>query len=75
LVRILLPRTIRCHLAGSFWHWNLTRAPRPPMPLELRKRLSDELSPQVKELSALVGRDLSCWSKCRSSAGQPSTAA
>ncbi len=75
LVRILLPRTIRCHLAGSFWHWNLTRAPRPPMPLELRKRLTDELAPQVKELSALLGRDLSSWSECRSRVAQSSTAA
>jgi hypothetical protein len=75
LGRILLPRPIRCHLVGSLWNWNRTRAPRSPMPAELRKRLTDELAPQVKELGALVGRDLSCWSECRSNRGHVSTAA
>jgi sulfotransferase family protein len=75
LARMLLPSSVRCHLVGSVWVWNLTRTPRPPMPEELRKRLIAELAPQVRELSALIGRDLSCWSQCGSKRLESSTAA
>jgi len=42
---------------------NSTPAQRHRMDPELRARLTDEFAPQVAELGALIGRDLSAWSK------------
>lgn len=65
--RILLPRRLRSRLVGSLWTWNSVRAPRPPMAVEVRKRLTAQLTPEVEELSAILGRDLSKWSMISSS--------
>jgi hypothetical protein len=65
--RILLPRKLRSRLVGTLWTWNSIRTPRPPMPVEVRKRLTAQLVPEVEELSALLGRDLSHWSVIPSS--------
>jgi hypothetical protein len=65
--RILLPRKLRSRLVGTLWMWNSIRAPRPPMPFDVRKRLTAQLTPEVEELSALLGRDLSQWSVIPSS--------
>jgi hypothetical protein len=59
--RLLVPRRIRTKVVGTLWNWNSIRAPRTPMSVELRKRLVVELTPQVQELSDLLGRDLSGW--------------
>ena len=42
---------------------NSRQAKRSPMDADLRRRLTAEFEPQVAELSALVGRDLSAWSR------------
>ncbi len=42
---------------------NSTEAQRQKMDPELRTRLTDEFAPQVAELGALIGRDLSAWSR------------
>ncbi len=42
---------------------NSTAAQRQKMDPELRRRLTDEFAPQVAELGALIGRDLSSWSR------------
>jgi hypothetical protein len=42
---------------------NSTAAARQKMEPELRRQLSDEFAPQVRELGALIGRDLSAWSQ------------
>ncbi len=36
--------------------------PRPAMPPDLRRRLTDDLAPEVARLSGLIGRDLTAWS-------------
>jgi len=62
LGRAFVPRKLRARFVNSLWTWNSIRAPRPPMPVEVRKRLTAQLAPEVEELSALLGRDLSQWS-------------
>jgi hypothetical protein len=59
LGRLIVPRRIRAKLVNVLNAWNSTRAPRQPMPAELRNRLTAEFAAQVRELSALLGRDLS----------------
>ena len=41
---------------------NSTKAQRQQMDPQLRRELSAEFAPMVRELGALVGRDLSAWS-------------
>lgn len=41
---------------------NSTQAARSKMDPELRRQLTEEFAPQVAELGALIGRDLSSWS-------------
>ncbi len=47
----------------SLVKWNETKAYRPPMDPQLRKRLLTEFVPEVERLSALLGRDLTHWSR------------
>ena len=61
--RMVLPRMIRTGVVGWLWRWNSVRKPRPPMPIELRRRLTAELASEVRELSVLLDRDLSIWSE------------
>jgi len=42
---------------------NSTRAERKTMDPELRRQLTDEFAPIVRELGAMIGRDLSAWSE------------
>jgi hypothetical protein len=42
---------------------NSAKAARQTMDPELRARLTDEFAPQVAELSRIIGRDLSAWSR------------
>jgi Sulfotransferase domain len=42
---------------------NSTKAERKKMDPELRRLLTDEFTPQVAELGAVIGRDLSAWSR------------
>jgi hypothetical protein len=60
--RMLLPRKLRSRFVNTLWSWNSVRTPRPPMPVEVRKCLVAQLTPEVEELSTLLGRDLSQWS-------------
>jgi hypothetical protein len=43
--------------------FNSRRSRRPAMDPQLRRRLVEELAPQVRELGELIGRDLSAWSR------------
>jgi hypothetical protein len=73
LARVLMPRRIGSYLVGRLWTWNSTRSPRPPLPADVRRRLTEELAPEIKELSDLLERDLSAWTQTL--ARSPSTAA
>lgn len=42
---------------------NIVYADRPPMDPALRRRLTEEMAPEVAKLGELIGRDLSSWSK------------
>lgn len=44
--------------------------PRPAMSADLRRRLTDELAPEVARLGGLIGRDLSAWSSLPASTPQ-----
>jgi len=61
--RLVLPRMIRSRVVDSLWRLNSVRTPRPPMPIEVKRRLTAELASEVRELSVLLDRDLSVWSE------------
>jgi hypothetical protein len=42
---------------------NAKRTERKAMDPDLRRRLTEEFAPQVADLGALIGRDLSAWSR------------
>ena len=63
LARALMPRRVREVLYDRARRLNTSYKPRPPMDPELKKRLRAEFAPDVEELGALLGRDLSQWSK------------
>lgn len=62
-----LPRSWRRNLLQelkkSIRRFNTRKAPRPPLAPEIRRSLQQEFAPEVERLSALLGRDLTYWSK------------
>jgi hypothetical protein len=62
-VRRVLPRPTRKRLYRTAMRFNARAQARQAMDPELRARLTAELAPEVERLSALVGRDLTAWSK------------
>jgi hypothetical protein len=64
--RIVLPsRRARQTVWGRLGRGLVGSAPRPPMSQEVRRRLEEELRPEVSRLSALLDRDLSAWVSVR----------
>jgi hypothetical protein len=63
LARGFMPFAARRVIGRSLLRLNTRYEPRPPMPLELRRRLQAEFAPEVEQLSRLLGRDLTYW--CR----------
>jgi hypothetical protein len=59
----LMPSRLRSRIRRALFSCNLKVGPRPPMDLELRRRLQKDFEPKVEQLSKLLGRDLSAW--CR----------
>jgi hypothetical protein len=62
LVRATIPRArtrqqLKCRLKSL----NTEYIPRPPLDPHLRRRLQAEFLPEVEQLSALLGRDLTHW--------------
>jgi hypothetical protein len=55
-------------LQSKFFQLNKQPASRSPLPQELQLSLRREFAPEVERLSFLLGRDLTHWSKCGSSA-------
>lgn len=61
--RRVLPRTTRKRLYRGAMRFNARAQARQAMDPELRARLTAELAPEVERLGALIGRDLSHWSR------------
>jgi hypothetical protein len=59
--RTLVPPRMRPRIRRALLNSIRTKASRPPMDPQLRKRLQKEFEPKVEQLSQLVGRDLSGW--------------
>jgi hypothetical protein len=59
--RAVMSRAVRASLLARLRLLNSRVAPRPPMPVELRRRLQAEFRPDVTQLSAMLGRDLTHW--------------
>ena len=62
-VRALSPEGLRHRLLNLAFHFNAPIAPRPPLDPRTRQQLVDYFAPDITELSALTGRDLSSWLK------------
>lgn len=60
-VRALLPRRIREGLYRRAVALNTRGEQRPPMPVELRRALREELEPEVGRLEDVLGRPLPAW--------------
>jgi len=65
--RLLLPDSLReymVHLLKSInKNFNTSFEVRPPMDMELRRRLQKKFEPEVEQLSSLLCRDLTHWCK------------
>ncbi len=60
-LRRLLPFGLRRRLIGAVIGWNAQYSPRPALDAELADKLRDELAPDIRQLAALIGRDLHDW--------------
>ena len=61
--RAVVPRWLRSRIRRDLLNFNSEVRARPPMDPELRAHLQKEFEPRVKQLSELLGRDLSGWCK------------
>jgi len=59
----LVPSWLRSRIRYVLSSCNLEVSPRPPMDLELRRRLQRDFEPKIEQLSRLLARDLSGWHK------------
>ena len=57
----VVPRSMRLRIVEALNRVNAPTGPREAMPPATRERLSAELAPSVRRLSAALGRDLSGW--------------
>ena len=57
----LLPSKVRDIFERGVMRLNTREAPRPPLSEDLRRRLTEEFTPEVKSLSGVLGKDLSHW--------------
>jgi len=60
-LRRLLPFGLRRRLIGAVTGWNARYAPRPALDPDLAADLRRELAPEMEQLAAVIGRDLSAW--------------
>jgi hypothetical protein len=61
LVRMVVPFQARVELGKVVNRINTEYRPRPSMDPALRRRLQQQFAPEVEQLSALLGRDLTHW--------------
>lgn len=53
----------RARIHARLWAWNVTRRPRKPLPRGLARGLAEHFARDVERLGALLGRDLSDWTR------------
>lgn len=63
LFRSLTPLTVRRRLYDFVWNLNVRVERRQPMSPDVARRLYREFAPDIQRLSALLGRDLTAWSR------------
>ncbi|MFN3533080.1 MAG: sulfotransferase domain-containing protein [Candidatus Brocadia sp.] len=61
--KLLLPQSFRDVLLNRLKKFNTQYVPRQPMSPELRRRLQEEFTSEIKSLSELLERDLTHWGK------------
>lgn len=61
LVKILIPHQVRHKIRESIIRLNIRNENRYPMDPKLRRALQAEFVQETKQLSILLGRDLTCW--------------
>jgi hypothetical protein len=61
IIHPLTSRRARSYVGKYLIRVNVVHEKRPPIDPDLKSRLNFELAPEVKKLSAVVGRDLSAW--------------
>jgi hypothetical protein len=61
VVRMLTPLRTRQRMRDKLRKANMLHTPRTPMHPELRKELERKFAPEVRSLSALLGRNLTHW--------------
>jgi hypothetical protein len=61
--RSILPKPLRPTIRTLLKSFNTRYQPSPPMDAELRRCLQTKFAPEVQQLSSLLGRDLTYWSK------------
>lgn len=59
--KLVMPQSCRNLLLNGLKKLNTQFVPRQPMSPELRRRLQKEFTPEIKNLSELLGRDLTHW--------------
>jgi hypothetical protein len=62
------------HLDSTLMRMNTRTAPRPPVDPELSSRLAAEFASDIRQLSALLGRDLTHWCGSTGAAGKSPSA-
>lgn len=58
-----MPRFLRDAVREGLKNINAKYEPRPPIDPEFKKRLQAEFASEVEQLSELLGRDLTLWSR------------
>ena len=61
VMRRVTRRAWRSRVVEMLWRFNTARKPRRALDPELRRELGTEFVPAIRELEALLGRDLSRW--------------
>ena len=61
LTRLTIPFSIRKRLNQAIARYNIYEARRPPLSVETRRQLSEELRPDIEKLSSILHRDLTYW--------------
>jgi hypothetical protein len=70
ITRALVPQRLRSRIQRSLLNSNFVTRPRPPMDPRFRMRLQKQFEPQLQQLSKLLGRDVTAWSRIDDAAAE-----